>query len=51
MTKFDQVMMQHVRKVGNDADNHTHYLGNKIKNELIDYISTNILEQIVHSIA
>ena len=50
MAKFDPVMMQHVRRVENDADNHPHYLGNKIQNELIDCISTKILEQIVEEI-
>ena len=50
MAKFDPVMMQHVRRVENDADNHPHYLGNKILNELIDCISTKILEQIVEEI-
>ena len=38
MAKFDPVMMQHVCRVGNDADRHTHYLGNKIQNELIEKI-------------
>lgn len=32
MAKFDQVMMQHIRRMKNDADNHTHYLGNRIQN-------------------
>lgn len=50
MAKFDPVMMQHVHRVENDADNHTHYLGSKIQNELIDCISTRILEQIVEEI-
>lgn len=50
MAKFDQVMMQHIRRMKNDADNHTHYLGNRIQNELIDCISTRILQQIVEEI-
>lgn len=34
----------------NDTDNHAHYLGNRIQNELIDCISTRILHQIVEEI-
>lgn len=50
LAKFDPVMMQHIRRVENDADNYTHYLGSKVQNELIDCISTRILQQIVEEI-
>ncbi|KAL1277056.1 hypothetical protein QQF64_023729 [Cirrhinus molitorella] len=50
MAKFDLVMKQHVGKVESGAGSHTHYLGKIIQNELIDSISTKILEKIVEEI-
>jgi len=45
MAKFDPIMKQHVGRVESGAGSHTHYLGKRIQNELIDSISTKILEK------
>lgn len=50
MAKFDPVMKQHVARVKSGAGNHTHYLGKRIQNELIDSTSSKILESIVEEI-
>ncbi|QQP35722.1 Uncharacterized protein FKW44_024020, partial [Caligus rogercresseyi] len=46
MAKFDPVMKQHVSRVENGAGSHVHYLGKTIQNELIDSISSKIIEHI-----
>ncbi|XP_045898642.1 zinc finger MYM-type protein 1-like, partial [Micropterus dolomieu] len=50
MAKFDPIMKQHVGRVESGAGSHTHYLGKRIQNELIDSISTKILEKILEEI-
>ena len=50
MAKFDPVMKQHVGRVESGAGSHTHYLGKRIQNELIDCISSKILETIVEEV-
>lgn len=50
MAKFDPVMKQHVSRVETGAGSHFHYLGKNIQNELIDSISSKILEAIVKEI-
>ncbi|GAA6090969.1 zinc finger MYM-type protein 1-like [Tachysurus ichikawai] len=50
MAKFDPIMKQHVGRVESGAGSHKHYLGKKIQNELIDSISTKILEKILEEI-
>lgn len=47
MAKFDPVMMQHVSRVEREIEKHTHYLDHDIQNELIDIVSSKILQQIV----
>ncbi|KAI2646976.1 Zinc finger MYM-type protein 1 [Labeo rohita] len=50
MAKFDPVMKQHVSRVESGAGSHVHYLGKTIENELIDSISSKIIEHIVTEI-
>lgn len=50
MAKFNLIMKQHVGRVESGAGSHTRYLGKRIQNELIDSISTKILEKIVEEI-
>lgn len=50
MAKFDPVMKQHVSRVESGTVSHVHYLGKTIQNELIDSISSKIIESIVKEI-
>lgn len=50
MAKFDPVIKQHVGRVESGAGSHTHYMGKIIQNELIDSISSKILDTIVEEI-
>ncbi|XP_071060220.1 zinc finger MYM-type protein 1-like [Pseudochaenichthys georgianus] len=50
MAKFDPVRKQHVGRVESGAGSHTHYMGKRIQNELIDSISSKILDTIVEEI-
>lgn len=50
MAKFDPVMKQHVSRLESGAGSHVHYLGKTIQNELIDSISSKIIEHIVTKI-
>ncbi|XP_036004551.1 zinc finger MYM-type protein 1 [Fundulus heteroclitus] len=50
MARFDPVMKQHVSRVESGAGRHGHYLGKTIQNELIDSISSKIIQHIVTEI-
>ena len=50
IAKFDPVMKQHVSRVESGAGSNVHYLGKTIQNDLIDSISSKIIEHIVTEI-
>ena len=50
MAKCYPVMKQHVGRVESGAGSHKHYLGKIIQNELIECISSKILETIVEEV-
>lgn len=53
ISKFDQVMAEHTKKVQrnpNDHKNMPHYLGEKIQNEIINLIGTNLRAEILNRV-
>ena len=50
IAKFDPVIKHHVSRVENGAASQFHYLGKNIQSELLDSISSKILEAVVKEI-